>query len=417
MQKILPGEKAADHGVRCHMNFFNPRFVSFEDAAEIRRFNEKYIRPSDYGAEYMADKAAFYNVYAENLRDPAVQILKEAVLSCGGEMVSNRDVLIHKAERSGVLIMVTKKQFKTVIRRLKLQQFGLPQLAKELEALFADTAVRGERVMPYRGGELVFGKKTLVMGILNCTPDSFSDGGKWFDTDRAVEHALEMEADGADIIDIGGESTRPGSDTVSAEEEMARVIPVIEKLRGKLSVPISIDSYKAETAKAALEAGAHIINDVWGFQFDRGEMAEVAAAADCPVILMHNKKEAVYNDFMAELTGFLRRSVAIAEEAGCDHGKIIVDPGFGFGKEMEHNLLVTNKLRELASLGCPVLMAASRKKTVGLVLDAPADRRLLGDAAVTAIAIANGADMIRVHDVKEMVQTAKMADAIVRGTY
>ena len=268
--------------------------------------------------------------------------------------------------------------------------------------------------MTYPGGELVFGKKTLVMGILNCTPDSFSDGGLWYDTDRAVEHALQMEEDGADIIDIGGESTRPGSDVVTAEEEQRRVLPVIERLKGKLHVPISIDSYKAETAKVALEAGASIINDVWGFQYDQGEMAKVAAEAGCPVILMHNKTEAVYENFMSEMMAFLRRSIEIAVEAGCDRNKIIVDPGFGFGKDMEHNLQLTAKLKEMTSLGCPVLMAASHKKTVGLVLDAPADRRMMGDAAVTAISIANGADMIRVHDVKEMAQVAKMADAIVR---
>ncbi len=198
---------------------------------------------------------------------------------------------------------------------------------------------------------------------------------------------------------------------------MERVLPVIEKLRGKLKVPLSIDSYKAETVQASLKAGAKIINDVWGFQYDQGEMAAVAAKANCPVILMHNKNEAVYDNFMAEVTSFLRKSIDIAVEAGCDRNKIIVDPGFGFGKNLEHNLLLTNKLAELKSLNCPLLMAASRKKTIGLVLDAPADQRLMGDAAVTAISIMKGADMIRVHDVKEMVQVAKMADAIVGKGY
>ena len=396
------------------MSHFNLRFLSFSDLKEIRTFNKKYIHPSDYGAGYMADKASRFNIYAEGLRDPAVQILKETILSCGGEMVTNRDVLIRKCGTSAVVMMLTKHQVEAIIPRLKLQQFGLPQLAEEMEVLFSQTNPRGERVMTYPGGELVFGKKTLVMGILNCTPDSFSDGGLWYDTDRAVEHALQMEEDGADIIDIGGESTRPGSDVVTAEEEQRRVLPVIERLKGKLHVPISIDSYKAETAKAALEAGADIINDVWGFQYDQGEMAAVAAEAGCPVILMHNKTEAVYENFMSEMMAFLRRSIEIAVEAGCDRNKIIVDPGFGFGKDMEHNLQLTAKLKEMTSLGCPVLMAASHKKTVGLVLDAPADQRMMGDAAVTAISIANGADMIRVHDVKEMAQVAKMADAIVR---
>lgn len=400
------------------MGKFNVRLVEFDDSAEVERFNAGFLHPSDYGAAYMAKRAGFFNLYAENLRDPAVQVLKESLLSLGGEVVTNRDVLLHKTYRSAVLMMATEEKFQILAKRLQLQDFGLPKLAEEISEVLKSLDTR-DRIIPYDGGELVFGPKTLVMGILNCTPDSFSDGGKWFDADVAVEHALAMEADGADIIDIGGESTRPypGKVEISAEEEMERVLPVIEKLQGKLTVPISIDSYKAATAEAALKAGAKIINDVWGFQYDQGEMAAVAAAAKCPVILMHNKTEAVYDDLMAELTGFLRKSIEIAVAAGCSPQQLIVDPGFGFGKDLDHNLLLTKKLAELKSLGCPVLMAASRKKTVGLVLDAPADQRLLGDAAVTAIAIAGGADMIRVHDVKEMVQVAKMADAIVKRGY
>jgi dihydropteroate synthase len=401
------------------MSKFNVRIVSFDDAREIFHFNERFIKPSSYGARYMAAKAGFLNIYAENLRDPGVQVLKESLLSLGGEAVTHRDVLVHKSDRSAVLMMAREDQFKVLVRRLKLQQFGLPQLAEEIKEVLRYGMEENRKVIPYDGGELVFGEKTLVMGILNCTPDSFSDGGKWVDVDVAVEHGLEMEAAGADIIDVGGESTRPypGKVAISAQEEMRRVLPVIEKLRGKLKVPISIDSYKAETAEAALKAGARIINDVWGFQYDQGEMAAVAAEANCPVILMHNKDEAVYDNLMAEITSFLRKSIDIAEAAGCDKNKIIVDAGFGFGKDTDHNLLLTNKLAELKSLNCPLLMAASRKKTVGLVLDAPADRRLMGDAAVTAIAITKGADMIRVHDVKEMVQVAKMADAIVGKGY
>lgn len=401
------------------MSKFNVRIVSFDNAREIYHFNERFVRPSDYGARYMAGKAGFLNIYAENLRDPAVQVLKESLLSIGGEAVTHRDVLVHKSNRSAVLMMAREDQFKVLVRRLKLQQFGLPQLAEEIKELLRYGMEETNRVISYADGELVFGERTLVMGILNCTPDSFSDGGKWVDVDAAVEHALAMEADGADIIDIGGESTRPypGKVEVTVEEEMRRVLPVIEKLRGKLKVPISIDSYKAETARAALHAGAKIINDVWGFQYDQGEMAALAAEANCPVILMHNKDEAVYDNFMAEVTAFLRKSIDIAVSAGCDRNKIIVDPGFGFGKNLEHNLLLTNKLTELKSLNCPLLMAASRKKSVGLVLDAPADQRLMGDAAVTAISIVKGADMIRVHDVKEMVQVAKMADAIAGKGY
>ncbi|HMM07089.1 MAG TPA: dihydropteroate synthase [Clostridiales bacterium] len=401
------------------MSKFNVRIVSFDNAMEIYRFNERFIKPSDYGARYMAGKAGYLNIYADNIRDPGVQVLKESLLSLGGEVVTHHDVLIHKSNRSAVLMMAREDQFKVLVRRLKMQDFGLPRLADEIKELLHYGMKEVDRVIAYDGGELVFGERTLVMGILNCTPDSFSDGGKWMDVDAAVEHALAMAEDGADIIDIGGESTRPypGKMEISAAEEMERVLPVIEKLRGKLKVPISIDSYKAETVQGALKAGAKIINDVWGFQYDQGEMAAVAAKADCPVILMHNKNEAVYDNFMAEVTSFLRKSIDIAVEAGCDRNKIIVDPGFGFGKNLEHNLLLTNKLAELKSLNCPLLMAASRKKSVGLVLDAPADQRLMGDAAVTAISIVKGADMIRVHDVKEMVQVAKMADAIAGKGY
>lgn len=401
------------------MNKFNARIVTFDDAREIYRFNERFIKPSPYGARYMAGKAGYLNIYAENLRDPGVQVLKESLLSLGGEVVTHHDVLIHKSDRSAVLMMAREDQFKVLVRRLRLQQFGLPRLADEIKELLRYGMDETEQVIPYDGGELVFGKRTLVMGVLNCTPDSFSDGGKWLDVNAAVEHALAMAEAGADIIDIGGESTRPypGKVEISAAEEKARVLPVIEKLRGKLAVPISIDSYKAETAQRALDAGAKIINDVWGCQFDHGEMAAVAAKADCPLILMHNKKEAVYDNFMAEVTSFLRKSIDIVVEAGCDRNKVIVDPGFGFGKNLEHNLLLTNKLAELKSLNCPLLMAASRKKSLGLVLDAPADQRLMGDAAVTAISILKGADMIRVHDVKEMVQVAKMADAIAGKGY
>lgn len=399
------------------MNEFNLRKIEINSASELQRFHAQWIHCSDYGAEYMAQKAAFWNIYAENLRDPAVQILKESVLSLGGELCTNRDVLIHKAGRSAVVLMVTEKQLKQLIKRLKLQQFGLPQLAAELAELRENLTAPKIRLLPCAGGTLEVGKKPLIMGILNCTPDSFSDGGKWLDPEKAVEHALQMIADGADIIDIGGESTRPGSAPVSAKEEAERILPVITALRKKCDAPISVDSYKAEVAEQALKAGANIINDVWGFQYDHGEMAQVAAAFQCPVILMHNQKEAVYENLMAEITAYLRRSMEIALNAGCKKENLILDPGFGFGKDMEHNLLLTAKLKELRSLGCPVLMAASRKKTVGLVLDAPTEGRLPGDAAVTALSVLNGADIIRVHDVKEMAQVAKMAAAIKEREY
>lgn len=398
------------------MSQFNVRTVVLDEPKESEAFMKQYIHCDDAGAVLMSRKGGQIAIVVENLRVPACSILKQTMLSLGGDAAVHRNVLIHAVDRSSVLLMGTLSQMKRLVKKIKPQDFGLAILSEELNEVLEAPKPRSQRVMPYRGGMLEFGKKTLIMGILNCTPDSFSDGGKWYDTQKAIDHALEMEQDGADIIDIGGESTRPGSDEVSAEEEMKRVIPVIEALAGKLSIPISIDSYKAVTAEKALEAGAHIINDVWGFQRDP-EMAKVAAKFQCPSIVMHNKTEAVYDDFMSEMMAFLRHSIELGVEAGLPKSQMIVDPGFGFGKEMEHNLTLTAKLKELSATGCPILMAASRKKTLGLILDAPADQRIEGDAAITAMSILNGADMVRVHDVKEMVKVAKVADAVAAADY
>lgn len=398
------------------MNRFNLRKIDFADVGEAKHFLKKYIGCEAYGSSHMGKKIGNLNILAENLKDPACHIVKQAMLSLGGEAAVHHDTIIGKGGGTSVLLMGTEMQMKALAKGLKLQDFGMKELSAELTDLLSAPHLRSEREIPYRDGTLVFGKKTLIMGILNCTPDSFSDGGKWFDEDKAVAHALEMEKDGADVIDIGGESTRPGSAVVSAQEEMDRVLPVIRKLQGKLKVPISIDSYKPVTVKAALDEGAQIINDIWGFQYD-GEMAKIAAEYQCPTIIMHNKKEAVYDNFLSEMLAFLRKSIAIGLDAGCKKEQLIVDPGFGFGKEMEHNLLCTKYLQEMEVLGCPILMAASRKKTLGLILDEDAEHRIEGDAAITAMSIAKGADMVRVHDVKEMAKVAKVADAVMRVGY
>lgn len=260
---------------------------------------------------------------------------------------------------------------------------------------------------------LRLGDRTRVMGILNVTPDSFSDGGRFLDVDAAVARAHQMVAEGADIVDIGGESTRPGHVPISAGEELRRVLPVIERL-ADLPVPISIDTWKAEVARQALAAGASIVNDQWGLQRDP-ELAAVAAAAGVPVVVMHNQQGTAYTELMADIATFLRRSLDLAARAGIGPGRVIVDPGFGFGKTPVHNLEVVRRLGELRALGCPILLGPSRKSTIGKVLGGlPVDQRLEGTAAVCAIAIANGADILRVHDVKEIVRVARMADAVVR---
>jgi dihydropteroate synthase len=259
--------------------------------------------------------------------------------------------------------------------------------------------------------ELDLRKKTMIMGIVNVTPDSFSDGGRFYDIDRAVEHAKRLVADGADIIDIGGESTRPGAEKVPLEEELRRVIPVVKAVAQEIDVPISIDTYKAEVAKQAIEAGAHIINDVWGAKAD-AKMAEVAAFYDVPIILMHNRHDLQYRDLIPDMISDLMESVAIAKRAGVKDENIILDPGIGFAKTVEHNLEIMRRLDEFAKLGYPLLLGTSRKRFIGHVLDLPVNERVEGTGATVCLGIVKGAHIVRVHDVLPIARMAKMMDAM-----
>ncbi|MBA4495798.1 dihydropteroate synthase [Paenactinomyces guangxiensis] len=262
--------------------------------------------------------------------------------------------------------------------------------------------------------QLSFQRRTLVMGILNVTPDSFSDGGRYNRIDLALKHARQLARDGADILDIGGESTRPGSDPVSLEQEYERVIPVIEKVAKEIDLPISVDTYKAEVAREAVKAGAHIINDVWGAKRDP-DMPGTAAELDVPIILMHNRTEAKYRSLMEEVISDLQESVQIVKQAGVKEDKIILDPGIGFAKNVDENLTVMRNLKQIVSLGYPVLLGTSRKSMIGNVLGLPVDQRVEGTAATVAYGIAQGCRIVRVHDVKEMVRVSRMMDAILYG--
>lgn len=253
-----------------------------------------------------------------------------------------------------------------------------------------------------------------VMGILNVTPDSFSDGGLWTERDVALRQAGRMAEEGAAIIDIGGESTRPGHTPVSAEDEAARVLPIVEAVKRETGLPVSIDTYKAEVARAALEAGADMVNDIWGLRRDGGEMAALIAGTGAACCLMHNRERAEYADFMADMLSDLRETLAIADRAGIARSSIVLDPGIGFGKTYEQNLIAMNRLDELLAFGCPVLLAASRKSVIGLTLDLPADQRLEGTIATTVAGVLRGAAFVRVHDVKENLRAARMALAIRR---
>ena len=259
-----------------------------------------------------------------------------------------------------------------------------------------------------------WGLRTYVMGIINLTPDSFSGDGLAADVDSAVALALKMEGDGADIIDIGAESSRPGASPVSAAEELERLMPGLEAVCAAVKIPVSVDTYKASVAASAIDAGASIINDVWGFLAD-GEMARVAADAGVPVVLMHNQREARYRDLVPDVIEGLNRSVSVATGAGVDEGNIVVDPGIGFGKTADHNLELLRRLPEIKEMGFPMLLGVSRKSTIGRLLNLPEDDRVEGTAAAVSLSIVGGADIVRVHDVKQMVRVVRMTDAVVRG--
>lgn len=404
----------------------NARVLCLNNDVEITREME-LINVEEGGVRHMLPKAKHYKVKLQGVRRPIVHILKEAFLANGGDAAISRDVITAKVAESDVILMGTRKQFSRVLTNLLEQGFGCKELSVEIENAIKrfDSAPELPTASTHTDASLsnmfsLLGQRTLVMGVLNVTPDSFSDGGLFLDAGAAAERALKMAEDGADLIDIGGESTRPGSDPVSADEEIRRIIPVIEAIANKVSIPISVDTYKAEVAKAALDSGALIVNDISAATFDPA-MAGLIAKNRCPAILMHTKgtpknmaSNATYTDLMAEVSMFLKSRIRTLIEAGVDEKMLIIDPGIGFAKNLDQNLEILRRLKELKSIGRPILIGTSRKSTIGKVLgDLPSEERLEGTSATVAIAIANGANIVRVHDVKEMVRVARMADAIV----
>ena len=267
-----------------------------------------------------------------------------------------------------------------------------------------------------RGREFRWGSRTYVMGVVNVTPDSFSGDGLGLDVEAAVAQGRRFEEEGADLLDVGGESTRPGFDPIPIEDELRRVVPVVRRLAAETALPVSIDTYKPKVAEAAIAAGAHMLNDVWGFRHEGGgdRLARLAAQSGLPAVVMHNQRGRQFHDVVGDLLAGFRESLRIAREAGVPEERLIIDPGFGFGWDEKQNLEMLRRLAELRVLGRPVLIGTSRKSTIGKVLDLPVEDRLEGTAATVAIAIAHGADIVRVHDVKAMVRVARMTDAIVR---
>jgi len=263
--------------------------------------------------------------------------------------------------------------------------------------------------------EIILGERTLVMGILNVTPDSFSDGGRYNNLDSAMKQAEKLISEGADIIDVGGESTRPGHTQITSEEEISRVVPIIEKISKNLDTIISIDTYKYDVAEEAIKAGANIINDIWGLQYDKGEMAELVKKSNLPIIAMHNQNDEIYNkDIILVLREFFEKTFKIADKYGIDRDKIILDPGLGFGKNVEQNIEILSRLNELKDME-PILLGASKKRFIGKLLnDLPFDERVEGTVATTVIGIEKGVDIVRVHNVLENKRACLVADGVYR---
>lgn len=376
----------------------------------------RHLAPSDEGFGIMLPKLKHYLVKVEGLDTRAANILKQNMLSIGGEVSLPRDVFGFDGQTTSCIISGTSRHFHDLFAKLTYQPFGLRKLNEEMKELLANLEGGKARELELGGRVFNLDERTLIMGIINVTPDSFSDGGRFFAGDNAVEEALRQAEAGADILDIGGESTRPGSDFISLEEELERVVPVIREVTARTGVPVSVDTTKVEVARRALEAGAAMVNDISAMRLDPA-MPALVAEAGVPVCLMHMQglpkdmqDDPTYDDLMGEVISFLRVRAEEGEQAGIPPERILLDPGIGFGKSGEHNLEIIRRLDELTGLGYPLLLGPSRKAFIGRIL--PVDQRLEGSAAAVAVGIANGADIVRVHDVAEMMRVARVADAI-----
>ncbi|MHC1746183.1 MAG: dihydropteroate synthase [Negativicutes bacterium] len=395
---------------------FNPRVIEISGIEQAQRELTR-ICCDPAGISIMAPKAVSRAIKIESVPVKAANLLKQTFLAKGGEVAVSRDTASFTAEKTDVLILATLKQYQQALSQLRHQPWGLPDLAEAiLRVLSHQSHPIVRNYQSYKPSFQITPGKTLIMGILNITPDSFSDGGKYNNIDQAIRHAEVMVAEGADIIDIGAESTRPyGSQKISEEEELDRLLPLLSKLLTILPVPVSIDTYKSVVAEEALKLGVHIINDIWGFQGD-ANMASVVARYNVPVVIMHNQTGTEYNrDIMACINDFLQNSIQIGLEAGITADNFIIDPGIGFGKTPQQNLAVMARLEELRALGCPILLGTSRKRFIGEALKLPVEERVEGTAATVALGITKGVNIVRVHDVKAIARVARMTDVLLGG--
>ncbi len=423
---------------------YHPRVLRLETPAAVRQEMEGF-GVSGKGIAIMVPKGNFWAIRLAQV--PAVQanVIKQEMLAKGGEAAVNWTCYLAGPEStSGILLLGTTRQFRQLIAKLRAQPRSMGMLPAAVALAEVIDRYSGHRLNELRlaGQTLTWGERTYVMGIINVTPDSFSgDGLMQGDAEARRETTLEEVAlaqgrrqagEGADILDVGGESTRPGAKPVPLEEELARVVPAIRLLAAQVDLPISIDSFKAAVVREALAAGAHLVNDIWGLRNPHGEgwneeLAAVVREAGVPIVLMHNRRaraavgelgghypKVEYHDLMGEIVADLEESLSFAVAQGIPEEKVLVDPGIGFGKTPEQNLVVLRRLAELKSLGRPILLGTSRKSFIGMALKLPPEERLEGTLASLALGIANGADIVRVHDVREAVRAVRVSDAVVR---
>ncbi len=368
------------------------------------------------GIGIMLPKHFHLNLKIEGLSPAQANILKQDMLSVGGDSAVSRGVVTCEVERTDAIVSGTLKQFSLLTEKLRRQPFGLPEIAQDIERAIEGITSQ-EVILKGRTRTWVLGRRTLVMGILNVTPDSFSDGGLYMDSSRALERALEMVEEGADIIDVGGESSRPGAVAVDEEEELRRVVPVVESLVGR-NIPVSVDTTKSAVAERVLDVGVEMINDISALTFDE-DMAGVCARYGAGVVLMHMRgtpqtmqRDVHYRDILSEIFNHLRNRIDHATAKGIEPERIVIDPGIGFGKSKDGNLRLIKYLGEFGALCRPILLGTSRKSFIGEVLGLDVEDRLYGTLATLCAGVLKGAHIVRVHDVKEARMVCDMIDAI-----
>ncbi|MEN6623761.1 MAG: dihydropteroate synthase [Smithella sp.] len=395
------------------------KIINFKNIFQAEAVLKK-IGVDPYGIDAMLPKSMNINIFLDNLPCKTANIIKQEMLSVGGDAAVNRGSIACSIAATDALIMGTIKQVAAFSRKIEKQPFGLNFIARNIRE-FIDNICQQSYVLKTSRREITLGRKTQIMGILNVTPDSFSDGGLFSDPQKAIDHGLQMIDQGADIIDIGGESTRPGAASVSEADELKRVIPVISELARQSNIPISIDTSKAKIAAEAIAAGAEIVNDISAGKDIK--MMQIVKESQAAFILMHmrgepqnmQKGDLTYRDLTGEITSFLKNKIEKAIEAGIEKECLIVDPGIGFGKTTEDNLRIINNLRELKILGLPIMIGASRKAFLGKITGGEPQERIEGTAAANVAAIMNGCHIIRIHDIAFMKKIAAVTDEILHA--